>query len=83
MLEASLIEPIAKTIAQALMAGFVEGDRVIWSLNGKYNRKGTIVRLNRRLSGFSFPVVRFDDETRPDMLHQECLPSDLKRIDEE
>lgn len=86
MLEPSLIKPIAETIAKALLDQFVEGDRVLWSVSGDFNdhrypfREGTIVRLNRRKSGMAFPVVRFDDERRPDLLYQEVLPSSLKRL---
>lgn len=84
MLDSQLIDPIAKMIAKALLRRFVEGDRVVFSICGSFDkpryplRTGTVTAVDDRNV-----TVRFDDERRPDMLYQKIYVgnSSLKRMD--
>jgi hypothetical protein len=83
MLDSQLIDPIAKTIAKALLRRFVEGDRIVFSICGSFDkprwplRTGTVTAVDDRNV-----TVRFDDEHRSDMLHQKIYVgnSSLKRL---
>lgn len=71
MLDHELVDFVSESIAGALLNGYVKYDRVEWSVDGLFEhskwktRKGTVVAVAGKCL-----TVRFDDEHRPDMIHQ-------------
>ena len=71
MLDHNLVDFVSETIANALLFGYVKNDRIEWSVDGLFERskrqtrKGTVVDVEGK-----WLTVRFDDERRPDMIHQ-------------
>lgn len=76
---------IAEIIADALLTGFVIGDRIIWTPSGdfendKRKRFGTIIDVHVGKNGMKFPVIKFDDEYRQDMMRQITHRNSVKII---
>lgn len=71
MLDHNLVDFVSETISNALLVGYVKNDRIEWSVDGLFERskwhtrKGTVVDVEGK-----WLTVRFDDERRPDMIHQ-------------
>jgi ribosomal protein L21E len=83
MIDSKLIDSVAESISTAIMVGYVENDRIEWSVDGLFERSkwktrtGTVTGVN----GNTLTVI-FDDETRKDMMVQKIsCKSSIRRIE--
>lgn len=83
MIDGKLVASVAECIATGIMVGYVENDRIEWSVDGLFERSkwktrtGTVTAVNGKTL-----TVMFDDERRKDMMYQKIsCKSSIRRID--